>query len=169
MSQNDQRSRNFKTPSSNLASRTTKGTAAELYFASIMLSNGYDVYQPLVDVKIDYLLKHWTGCELRFQCKSRNVTAADEYGFELLVPADQSIKRPTHLYLMVGSLPDPEFWIVPYEIFKKHSKKVTIGEKAGLRLIITPAIEAILDKYKFRDGLDQLNDWCLKQRSEEAS
>ncbi len=167
MSQNDQRSRNHRTPSSNAAYRATTGTVAELYFASMMLSNGYDVYQPLVDVKIDYLVKSWNNRELRFQCKSR--TSLDEYGFELTLPADQNIKCPTHLFLMLGALPDPDFWIVPYDVFKKHSKKVMVGEKKALRLIVSLPIQAILEKYKKQDGLQKLRDWCVDEETEESA
>ncbi len=167
MAHNNQRSPAFKTPSLVLASRSTKGLAAELYFASIMLSNGYELYQPLVDVAIDYLAKSWNGRELLFQCKSR--LSIDEKGFSFSIPKDENVKRPTHIFFMLGDIPDPEFWIVPYEVVKKHSKKFQINSGRSVRrLILSPAVLAIFEKYKKQDGLLQLRDWCLYETEESA-
>jgi len=92
----------------NIESSTT-GRIAELYFASLMLSNGYELYQPVVDVAVDYLAKSKKGKDILFQCKSRSKLNATV--FDLSLPKDKRVKHPTHVFYMRGPV-----WTAPLQL-----------------------------------------------------
>lgn len=100
---------------------STTGRVAELFLGSILLSNGFEVYQPLVDVAIDYLAISPSGNQLRLQCKSRS--KRDATVFDLSLPKDKRATLPSHVFYMRGPADRAEYWIVPFPVVKKNTKK----------------------------------------------
>jgi len=141
---------------------STTGRIAELYFASLMLSNGYELYQPVVDIAVDYLAKGKKDREVRFQCKSRS--KVDATVFDLSLPKDKKVKNPTHVFYMRGPVQDCEFWIVPFPVVKKLAKKSTgkTGRK-GFRIILSKSVLIGLRDYRREYGLEELKKWCLEE------
>lgn len=140
---------------------STTGRIAELYFASLMLSNGYELYQPVVDVAVDYLAKGRNGTEIRFQCKSRS--KSDATVFDLSLPKDKKVKPPTHVFYMRGPVQDAEFWIVPFNIVKKLAFKSK--GKTGrtiYRIYLTVSSCKHLRDYRREYGLEELKKWCIE-------
>jgi len=141
---------------------STTGRTAELYFASLMLSNGCELYQPVVDVAIDYLAKSRKGTEVRFQCKSRSKLEAAV--FDLSLPKDKKVKPPTHVFYMRGPVQDAEFWIVPFQQVKRLARKGKgkTGRK-NYRICLTERILEELRNYRREYGLEELKNWCLEE------
>jgi len=149
-----------KSKISNHESSTT-GRIAELYFASLMLSNGYELYQPVVDVAVDYLAKGKKGTEVRFQCKSRSKSNATV--FDLSLPKNKKVKPPTHVFYMRGPVQDAEFWIVPFNVVKKLAKK-SQGKtgRTMFRIYLTVKSLKALRDYRREYGLEELKKWCIE-------
>lgn len=141
---------------------STTGRIAELYFASLMLSNGYELYQPVVDIAVDYLAKSKKGAEIRFQCKSRSSITSTV--FDLSLPKNKNVKHPTHVFYMRGPVQDAEFWIVPFNVVKKLSNKSTgkTGRKI-LRIYLTERNLKSLRDFRREYGLEELKKWCLEE------
>lgn len=154
------RKRKSRSKVSNNESSTT-GRIAELYFASLMLSNGYELYQPVVDVAVDYLAKGKNGTEVRFQCKSRS--KIDATVFDLSLPKDKKVKPPTHVFYMRGPVQDAEFWIVPFSVVKRLATKSQ--GKTGrtiYRIYLTVKSLKELRDYRREYGLEELKKWCIE-------
>ena len=143
-----------KTTISNAESSTT-GRVAELFLGSILLSNRFQVYSPMVDVAIDYLAISPNRSTLRFQCKSRSRT--DAIVFDLSLPKDKKASLPTHVFYMRGPADRPEYWIVPFAFAKKQSKKMKGRTGRTLyRLYLTEAVKRALRDYRNEDGVKEL-------------
>jgi hypothetical protein len=137
---------------------STTGRVAELFLGSILLSNGFTVYSPLVDVAIDYLAVNRHGAQLRFQCKSRS--RPDATIFDLSLPKDKRATLPTHVFCMRGPADRAEYWIVPFPVLKKHSRRSK--GKTGrtiLRLCLTEEIRRALRDYRNEDGVTEMTRW----------
>ena len=143
------------------SSSSTTGRIAELYFASLMLSNGYELYQPVVDVAIDYLAKGRRNREVRFQCKSRSKLT--DTVFDLSVPKDKKAAPPTHVFYMRGPVQDAEFWIVPFQVVKRLATP-SRGRTGRLiyRIYLTISTLKALRDYRREYGLEELKKWCLE-------
>jgi hypothetical protein len=153
--------RKSKKKSTNHHESSTTGRIAELYFASLMLSNGYELYQPVVDVAVDYLAKGKGGKEIRFQCKCRSKLT--DTVFDLSVPKDKRVSPPTHVFYMRGPVQDAEFWIVPFTVVKRLSKKGTgkTGRKI-FRIYLTVKVLKALRDFRREYGLEELKKWCIE-------
>lgn len=151
-----------KRPETKIYDSSTTGRIAELYFAALMLSNGYELYQPVVDIAVDYLAKGKKGAEIRFQCKSRS--KPDATVFDLSLPKNKKVKPPTHVFYMRGPTQDAEFWIVPFSVVKRLAKKSTgkTGRKM-FRIYLTERVLKELRDYRREYGLEELQKWVLKE------
>lgn len=150
------------TPNPNAHDSSTTGRIAELYFAALMLNEGYELYQPVVDCGVDYLAKSANGHEVRFQCKIR--TSPNATVWDLSLPKSKRAKTPTHLFYMRGKVTDGDFWIVPFPLVEKISKKLkTKTNRKLLRIYITKANLYRLRDYRGEYGLEELRKWCLEK------
>ena len=140
---------------------TTSGRVAELFLGSILLSNGFEVYSPMVDVAIDYLAFSPRGTQLLFQCKSRSKT--DATVFDLSLPKDKRAKLPTHVFYMRGPADRAEYWIVPFNIVKKLTKRHT-GQTGRIvyRMYLTEESKRALRDYRNEDGVKEVTSWASK-------
>jgi hypothetical protein len=137
---------------------STTGRVAELFLGSILLSNGFRVYQPMVDVAIDYLAFSPSGTQVRFQCKSRSRQNATV--FDLSLPKDKRATLPSHVFYMRGPADRSEFWIVPFSVVKKNTKKLK-GRTGRIiyRLYLTEQSRRTLRDYRNEDGVRELIRW----------
>jgi hypothetical protein len=137
---------------------STTGRVAELFLGSILLSNGFEVYSPMVDVAIDYLAFNHHGSQLKFQCKSRS--KLDATVFDLSLPKDKRAKLPTHVFYMRGSADRAEYWIVPFPIVKKNTKKRK-GRTGRIiyRLYLTEERRRALRDYRNKDRVKEMIRW----------
>ena len=137
---------------------STTGRVAELFLGSILLSNGFDVYSPMVDVAIDYLAFNPHGSQLRFQCKSRS--RPDDTVFDLSLPKDKRATLPTHVFYMRGPADRAEYWIVPFPLVKKITKK-SRGRtgRAVYRLYLTEERQRALRDYRNEFGVNEMVRW----------
>jgi len=143
------------TPRITNAESSTTGRVAELFLGSILLSNQFQVYSPMVDVAIDYLAISPNGSTLRFQCKSRSKT--DAIVFDLSLPKNKKATLPTHVFYMRGPADRPEYWIVPFSVAKKHCKKMQ--SKTGrvmYRLYLTEDVRKSLRDFRNEDGVKEV-------------
>jgi len=137
---------------------STTGRVAELFLGSILLSNGFTVYSPLVDVAIDYLAINRYGSQLRFQCKSRS--RPTDTVFDLSLPKDKRAPLPTHVFYMRGPADRAEYWIVPFPVVKKltHKSKGRTGRTVH-RLYLTEDTRRALRDYQKEDGVAEMIRW----------
>jgi len=75
----------------------------------------------MIDVAIDYLAISPSGNQLRLQCKSRS--KQDATVFDLSLPKDKRATLPSHVFYMRGPADRAEYWIVPFSVVKKNTKK----------------------------------------------
>ena len=137
---------------------STTGRVAELFLGSILLSNGFEVYQPLVDVAIDYLAISPSGNQLRLQCKSRS--RRDATVFDLSLPKDKRATLPSHVFYMRGPADRAEYWIVPFPVVKKNTKKSKGRTGRSIyRLYLTEQSRRTLRDYRNEDGVKELIRW----------
>ncbi len=137
---------------------TTTGRVAELFLGSILLSNGFTVYSPLVDVAIDYLAINRNGSQLRFQCKSRSRSNATI--FDLSLPKDKRVALPTHLFFMRGPADRAEYWIVPFPVLKKQARKKKNKRGRDLyRLSLAEKCRRALRDFRNEDGVTEMIRW----------
>jgi hypothetical protein len=137
---------------------STTGRVAELFLGSILLSNGFEVYQPLVDVAIDYLAISPSGNQLRLQCKSRS--KRDATVFDLSLPKDKRATLPSHVFYMRGPADRAEYWIVPFPVVKKNTKKSKGRTGRSIyRLYLTEQSRRTLRDYRNEDGVKELIRW----------
>jgi len=137
---------------------STTGRVAELFLGSILLSNGFRVYSPMVDVAIDYLAFNPRGHQLRFQCKSRS--KPDATVFDLSLPKDKRAALPTHVFYMRGPADRAEYWIVPFAVVKKNTRK-TRGRTGRViyRLYLTEERRRALRDYRNEEGVREIVRW----------
>lgn len=137
---------------------STTGRVAELFLGSLLLSNGFELYQPLVDVAIDYLAFSPKGELLRIQCKRRSSESGSV--FDLSLPKASKVRTPTHVFYMRGPAHNPEYWLVPYEKVRKVCKKMSgPRERKVLRLYVTEATTKALRDYYLKDGVKEAVKW----------
>jgi hypothetical protein len=147
-----------KAPSHSHESATT-GRVAELFLGSILLSNGFEVYQPLVDVAVDYLAfdskPNRKRAELRFQCKRRS--KPDASIFDLSLPKDKKASLLTHVFYTRGPADRADYWIIPFVTLKRYAKKRMGGNGRTVhRLYLNKETLVALRDYKNEYGLEKL-------------
>ena len=137
---------------------STTGRVAELFLGSILLSNGFEVYSPMVDVAIDYLAFNSYGSQLLFQCKSRSKLDATVFGLSL--PKDKHAKLPTHVFYMRGPAGSAEYWIVPFPVVKRYAKR-SKGRTGRVvyRLCLAGDCKRALRDYRNEDGVKEVIRW----------
>ncbi|MBI2986509.1 MAG: hypothetical protein HYY45_07060 [Deltaproteobacteria bacterium] len=137
---------------------STTGRVAELFLGSILLSNGFEVYSPMVDVAIDCLAISPRGSQLRFQCKSRS--KQDATVFDLSLPKDKRATLPTHVFYMRGPADRAEYWIVPFPVVKRYTKR-SKGRTGRViyRLYLTEESRRALRDYRNEDGVKEVIRW----------
>lgn len=143
---------------------STTGRVAELFLGSILLSNGFEVYQPVVDVAIDYLAFNPKRNLLHIQCKSRS--KVDATVFDLSLPKDKRVTAPSHVFYMRGPADRAEYWIVPFAVVKKVAK--THNNPRGrvvYRVTMTEETRRTLRDYRGEDGVIEAKLWTEKKRS----
>jgi len=137
---------------------TTTGRVAEFFLGSILLSNGFTVYSPMVDVAIDYLAIGPKGQQLLFQCKSRS--KPEDYVFDLSLPKDKKAKIPTHVFYMRGPANRAEYWIVPFSVVKNNTTR-THGRTGRVvyRLFLSEKTCRALRDWRYEYGVNELKRW----------
>ena len=147
-----------RTPRIANAESSTTGRVAELFLGSILLSNRFQVFSPMVDVAIDYLAISPNGSTLRFQCKSRSEPTMTV--FDLSLPKDKRATLPTHVFYMRGPADRAEYWIVPFPVVKKLTKK-SRGRtgRTVYRLYLTEETRRALRDFRNEDGVKEVMRW----------
>lgn len=140
---------------------STTGRVAELFLGSILLSNGFEVYQPVVDVAIDYLAFNQKRSLLHIQCKSRSKENATV--FDLSLPKDKRVTTPSHVFYMRGPADRAEYWIVPFAIVKKIAKRHSNPRgRTVFRVYMTEDTKRLLRDYRGEYGVIEAKLWSEK-------
>lgn len=142
---------------------STTGRVAELFLGSILLSNGFEVYQPVVDVAIDYLAFNSKRSLLHIQCKSRSRDNATV--FDLSLPKDKRVTTPSHVFYMRGPADRAEFWIVPFEVVKRIAKKHNNPRgRIVYRVYMTEETKRTLRDFRAEYGVMEAKIWTEKKK-----
>lgn len=140
---------------------STTGRVAELFLGSILLSNGFEVYQPVVDVAIDYLAFNPKRSLLHIQCKSRSKDNATV--FDLSLPKDKRATNPSHVFYMRGPADRAEYWIVPFALVKKIAKKHSNPRgRTVYRVYMNEDTKLVLRDYRGEYGVMEAKHWTEK-------
>jgi hypothetical protein len=112
----------------------------------------------MVDVAIDYLAISPNGSQLRFQCKSRS--KHEMTVFDLSLPKDKRATLPTHVFYMRGPADRAEYWIVPFPVVKKLTKRAQ-GRTGRIiyRLYLTEENRRSLRDFYKEDGVREVIRW----------
>lgn len=144
-------------PSSSHDSGTT-GRVAELYLCSLLLNHGFEVFQPIVDVGVDFLAYNRLGSLLRIQSKSRRRDTATV--FDLSPPKSKKVKSPTHVFYVRGTIPTEDYWLVPFPIVKRLARKLKRSRgRSALRINLSKEMQRKLRDYYREDGFEAARDW----------
>lgn len=142
---------------------STTGRVAELFLGSILLSNGFEVYQPVVDVAIDYLAFNPKRNLLHIQCKSRSKENATV--FDLSLPKDKRATSPSHVFYMRGPADRAEYWLVPFSIVKRIAKKHSNARgRTVYRVYMTEDSRRKLRDYRGEYGIIEAKIWSEKMK-----
>lgn len=95
----------------------TVGAVAEATLLTLLLSSGFEVYSPVIDVGSDFLAVNPKGFDLRIQCKGRG--ADKQWLWD--IRKDQLDQRhpPTHFYFIHGAPNTDDSWLVPSDVVKQ--------------------------------------------------
>lgn len=142
---------------------STTGRVAELFLGSILLSNGFEVYQPVVDVAIDYLAFNPKRSLLHIQCKSRSKETATV--FDLSLPKDKRATAPSHVFYMRGPADRAEYWIVPFSVVKKIAKRHSNSRgRTVYRVYMTEDTRRAIRDYRGEYGVMEAKLWTEKSK-----
>ncbi|WP_347358469.1 hypothetical protein [Bdellovibrio sp.] len=137
---------------------STTGRVAEMFLGSILLSNGFEVYQPVVDVAIDYLAFNQKKELLYIQCKSRSSEKSNM--FHVSLPKARGASLPTHVFYMRGPSDNAEYWLVPFVVAKRLSRnKPNKRGRVVYTLTISESIKKKLLPYSGRYGIVEAKNW----------
>jgi hypothetical protein len=118
----------------------TVGAIAEATLVSLLLSWGFEMYKPLVDVGTDFLAINPRGERLRIQCKGRGT----DKDWLWDIRTDQLDRRhpPTHYFFIHGAPNTDDSWLVPDNVARKawirYGRKVRVTLTARNRKLFQP-------------------------------
>lgn len=135
------------------------GRAAEFFLGGLLLANGFEVFQPVVDVAVDFLAYNNKRNLLKIQSKCR----VNGSVFNFFIPRSSKVDLPTHIFLMQGRVPPNHFWLVPFKELKRlmgpaHTYAVTRG-RSVLRLTLSENARRALRGFEGQYGIDEATTW----------
>lgn len=146
-----------QSPSSSHDSGTT-GRVAELYLCSLLLNYGFEVFQPLVDVGVDFLAYNHRGSLLRIQSKSRS--SEDMSVFDLSPPKSKKVESPTHVFYVRGTVPTNDYWLVPFPVVKRLATRLRSRRGRTIyRVVLSKPTQRKLRDYYREDGFETAREW----------
>jgi len=93
-----------------------KGKAVEHYLISELLNQGLEVYLPVVDSGIDFIVKDRNGGLIEVQVKSRSIMS-DKSFFSI-----KDFKPRYNFFIICYNLNENIFFVIHSEIFHRHSR-----------------------------------------------
>jgi hypothetical protein len=149
-----------KRPSETHAGAPRRGRAAEMFLASLLLDHRFEVYEPLVDVAIDLIAYNPRGNLLAIQSKQRDPDAGTIH--QIALPRDPRARLPTHVYLHRGGIPPEEWWLVPFNVFRKLAlpSRTTAKGRDLVRLNLSATTRKELLLYEKNHGVEAALDWA---------
>ena len=149
--------RREKSPSTSHDAGTTD-RVAELYLCTLILNYGFEVFQPLVDVGVDFLAYNQRGSLLRIQSKSRS--QEEMTVFDLSPPKSRKVESPTHVIYARGRMPTDDHWLVPYSVVKRLASKISgpRGRKI-LRIVMSKPMQRRFRDFYREEGFEAARGW----------
>jgi hypothetical protein len=149
-----------KRPAEVHAGASRRGRAAEVFLASLLLDHKFEVYEPLVDVAVDLLAYNPRGNLLAIQSKQRDPDSGSIH--QIALPRDSRTRLPTHVYLHRGGIPPDEWWLVPFNVFRKLAGPARAYGKGRqlIRLNLSAATRKELVTYEKEHGVEAALDWA---------
>ena len=144
-----------KTPSKS-HDNATVGAVAEATLLCALLSWGFEVFKPMIDVGSDYLAINPKGSVLRIQCKGR---AKDKQKlWDIRTNQLDQRHPPTHFYFIHGAPSTHDSWLVPTDVARKSWVRLRTRE-GTVRVTLTQSVRVAFQPYLEDAGLRAAAQW----------
>jgi len=127
---------------------SVKGKIGENIIIGEFLKWGFEVYLPVVDRGIDCVIRGSSGKFYTIQIKTRATEGKGRNYFYV-----HNFQPSTDFFIVLYSALTDETYVLPSEVFEKHSSEAYARRGTRRRLVLTDKKRRILSPYK--DGYEQ--------------
>ena len=131
-----------------LAETSVTGKIGENVVIGEFLKRGLEVYLPVVDRGIDCVIRGRSGKFYKVQIKTRATKRRGGNYFYV-----RNFQPRTYPFIILHMVPTEETYILPSEVFEKHSREAYARRGTRRRLVLTNKKRKNLSRY--RDNYEQ--------------
>jgi hypothetical protein len=139
------------------------GAIGEATLEALLLTEGFELFTPVVDSGVDFLAISPSGQMLRIQSKARS--EGRQFLWDITFGQRNSIGAPTHYFFMHGTPPTDNYWLVPESVVKKiwFTPKPKPGTK---RVDMNRVVRELFQPFKKEAGFQKALRWVAGTRYE---